>query len=109
MKYEVEKTSEKEKTIKRLKDCWHEIITSRGSDKVARCEHCDYGKFELKWYCPKSPDHICHWKSMFDYPSGLRYVFSINGEKIYLKDKSYKGNYESPDYCIFCGEPEERK
>ena len=43
----------------------------------ARCIVC--GQTADPWYCPKSPDHVCHYD---------------------------RGNL---DQCDFCGEPEERK
>jgi len=111
MKYKIIPMSEKEKTLKSLRgECWHEIV-KRGEFGGVRCINCDHwgdkqGK-SLGWFCPNSPDHICHYKSVYDYPSGLRYVISINGEKIILKN--YSGKHESLDWCIFCDEPEERK
>jgi len=109
MKYTIEKISPKEKTIKILKDgCWHEIVEV-GDYGGSRCKLCSY-RVALMWYCPDSPDHVCHYFTMSDKLSQLYYVESINGERIFL-DKSYKkdGRRESEDSCIFCGDPEERK
>ena len=99
---------EKEKTLKFLRDeCWHEVI-ERGDYGGAECINCNGAgsSLELGWFCPTGPDHICHYFSRVD-ESGNRYIRSINREKIILED--HDGNYESSDYCLFCGQPEERK
>jgi len=122
-KYTVIPMPEKYKTIKSLKgDCWHEIV-ERGDVGGATCKKC--GNMRLfeetgrswGWYCPDSPDHQCHyeseqevWEKNGRIVRGKRFVWSINGEKIILEgytDEDRK--YESYDYCIFCGNPEERK
>jgi len=112
MKYKTESMPKTEKAKKILRgECWHEM-----KSKVyggAECKHCGYrggygktgGQF-LCWYCPKSPDHICHYFSKTD-KSGNKYVVSVNKEKIILK--CYNPDHESSDCCIFCGDPEERK
>jgi hypothetical protein len=118
MKYKVIPMTEKEKTKKLLRgDCWH-VIEERGPVGGARCVSCgdwmrDGNTFG--WYCPDSPDHQCHYFSQED-GKGNRFVESINGEKIILLKykvdvKGYVngGSRESYDWCIFCGEPEERK
>ena len=107
MKYTVIPMPEKEKTLKALRgECWHEII-EHGCGRAV-CINCEDGRSwnDWNWYCPKSPDHICHYYSTVDH-NGERYVGSINGEKIVLED--YDGKYETSDQCIFCGQPEERK
>lgn len=70
----------------------------------AWCEVCGE---HFGWYCPKSPDHGCHY-------------FSDNGI-VTLNDgttmqcppdedgEPYSGDYETDDCCIFCGAPNERK
>ena len=110
---------EKEKTLRALKSiCWHEI-EERGDYGGANCINCSnpqsWDLFEWTWYCPDSPDHQCHYFSEVD-ENGKRFVMSINGEKILLLNyKTDKNGYvnggarESKDYCIFCGDPEERK
>jgi len=110
MKYIVIQMPEKERTLKALRgECWHEIV-ERGEFGGAICKNCEDGRswnlFEWPWYCPKSPDHVCHYFSRFDH-KGERYVGSVNGEKIIFED--YDGSYETSDQCIFCGQPEERK
>jgi hypothetical protein len=66
-------------------ECEHRIIQHKYSpnspfDGLAVCEICD--KY-FGWYCPDSPDHKCEYKQA-------------------------DGSYDY-DYCIYCGEPEERK
>lgn len=107
--YRVIPMPEKEKTLKILRGkCWHEIV-KRGEFGGAICKNCEDGRswnlFKFGWYCPESPDHICHYYSDLD--EDERYVDSINGERIVLED--YDGKYETSDQCIFCGQPEERK
>ena len=74
----------------------------------AVCEIC--GSL-FGWYCPKSPDHACHYFSEEE-DDGRHYVRLIDGTKCYLPDsytKQKKHEDESDDWCIFCGQPEERK
>jgi len=53
--------------------CRHNIIKTSAGD--ARCDIC--GTY-FGWWCPKSSDHLCHYK-------------------------------EPDEWCIYCGQPEERK
>jgi hypothetical protein len=112
-------TSGKEdSTVKRAKKllldgrCYHEIKLQKpdsdGYYGSARCAHCNAFGFE-DWYCPKSPDHVCHYFSESD--GSRRYVEDINGEKIYLSKKhtDEDAQYETDDVCLFCGNPLERK
>ncbi len=98
--------------------CWHEIVrrsrapSSDGPDG-ARCVNCgDWGEIgqDFGWYCEDSPDHLCHYFSTYDYDKRRCSVKSVNGEVIYLSKKHTRSKIqESRDWCIFCGEPEERK
>lgn len=83
--------------------CTHEnVIKDSESGKCADCG------IDTGWYCPKSPDHTCHYYSEKK-PDGY-YVRLITGKahKIvkYSKDKHEN---EEEDWCIFCGQPDERK
>lgn len=65
--------------------------------------HRDYG-----WRCKNSPDGICHY---FTQPNGIS-VNLINGNidnVQFKKSDNYDPEYESYDWCVYCGMPEERK
>lgn len=70
------------------------------------------------WYCPRSPDHTCHYESIGVGPEG--------DQEFYVRSRKQKGvRYwlpfyyaqavqdgmivENEDECIYCGRPEERK
>lgn len=55
----------------------HKHVWGDGGGGIATCQTCDH--MGPEWYCPKSPDHLCHYE---------------------------KGDM---DQCDFCGQPEERK
>jgi len=57
------------------------------------------------WYCIKSPDHTCHYRST----NGK--IELIDGTMIDRPKSKYSPDpeYENEDSCIFCGLPEERK
>jgi len=110
MRYKIERMSKTERAKMALFDkCYHEIVKC-GDSGGAECIHChptQSGAVRAwDWYCPDSPDHVCHYFSKTD-KSGNKYVVSINGEKIILK--GYNPYRESDDWCIFCGNPDERK
>lgn len=77
------------------------IKRSHDSCVCIDCEK-DFG-----WWCPDSPDHMCYYfnDGQID---GRYYVTLLNGEK-YLLPENYDGDNESDDWCIFCGQPKERK
>jgi hypothetical protein len=54
------------------------------------------------WYCPDSPDHVCHYYSQ----DGK--ITLVDGTEIPVPEGHDKIG-ESDDWCIFCGEPDERK
>lgn len=116
MKYELIQLSDKEKTKRALKGiCWHDI-EERGDYGGARCIHCgNYEEFPdgkgrpWGWYCPDSPDHQCSYHAERD-ENGKYFVWTINGEKVFLPKYTVEdAKHESDDWCIFCGQPEERK
>jgi hypothetical protein len=94
--------------------CWHEIALQVPDDDdsygFAHCEHCDEFRFEMFWYCPSSPDHLCHYKSSWSIAREKYFIENVNEEKVYLENYSEEQhNCETSDHCIFCGQPEERK
>jgi hypothetical protein len=109
------------KKAKRLLEgkCWHEIDhrLDRDGDHIdeedfgfAHCKHCDEFRFEMRWYCPSSPDHLCHYHSEWSIAKEKFFVETVNEEKVYLENYTEeKHKYETSDHCIFCGQPEERK
>jgi hypothetical protein len=89
-----------------LAQCQHEIKIPSARDLKhysgsAICIICgeDFG-----WYCPKSPDHICYYRSESD---GWTVILR-NGTKVTLNEHS-DPEYQTDDCCLFCGAPEERK
>lgn len=54
------------------------------------------------WDCPESLDKVCHYYSV----NGM--VKLNNGKEVKMPE-SHDPTMESEDWCIFCGEPEERK
>lgn len=89
----------------------HDCVVPEKRDEFgfAECELCGE---QLGWYCPDSPDHICHYYSedkIFKDEVILLKIRLINDE-IYLKTANEHYNmFESRDECLFCGEPDERK
>ena len=99
-KRRIEQLREKVREIQQLlgelkEDCSHKIEKRYSS---AYCSICgeDFG-----WWCPDSPDHVCH------YYSEDGEVSLIDGTKV--KKPKDASEDESDDWCIFCGDPEERK
>ena len=84
-------------------DCKHNIFKRDiASDCTsAVCLVCgeDFG-----WWCPKSPDHLCHYYS----ENGK--IELQDGTKVDRpKDAPVSVKYETDDCCLFCHDPEERK
>lgn len=82
--------------------CKHEKLSKSGES--ARCE-C--GKY-LGWWCPSSPDNECHYYSQ---EKDGKFVLTLrNGQEHVIADYSKNmHDNEEEDWCIFCGQPEERK
>ena len=78
-------------------ECDHSIINSH---EVAVCEICQK---RFSWYCPDSPDHLCYY-----FVEKGNVVTLSNGEVI-SAPSTHDSEYESYDWCMFCGDPEERK
>jgi hypothetical protein len=55
------------------------------------------------WWCPDSPDNACHYFTM---PDGG--VLDINNNRIEVPEGHDYSN-EEYDWCIYCGQPDERK
>ncbi len=68
----------------------------------ARCAVCD-GTFE-EFYCPKSPDHLCHYQA--DDPEAEAPVLTLLDETTIPYPRPH-GSYD--EFCVYCGEPDERK
>jgi hypothetical protein len=87
--------------------CPHIIVAdSPGEEHTgAHCKICGrhYG-----WYCYKSKDHLCHYWTDRD-REGYLYVKLADGDTDYDLPKDYDAALHNQEYCIFCGEPEERK
>ena len=86
----------------------HVCVIPEKSAPSTRYGYEDWGSAQCKcgkyhgWYCPKSPDHRC-------------YYFTQAG-KVLMKDGTLEDpppehdtDYESDDWCVFCGSPDERK
>ena len=75
--------------------CAHTLSKSA---EWALCEVCEK---DLGWKCDKSPDGVCHYFSINGF------IEMINGEMVPVPDDYYAE--DEGDYCIFCGDYEERK
>lgn len=78
------------------KSCKHNI---KKSGESASCSLC--GKY-FGWYCTESKDKCCH------YFSNDGKVELITGELVEVP-KHHEQYNEDYDWCIYCGDPEERK
>jgi len=85
--------------------CKHSIIKEGLDDPDAVCEVCGT---KFGWWCPDSPDHACHYYSYHD--KGKRVVLLIDETDYIIPEKtSPLPDNEDSNFCLFCGEPEERK
>jgi hypothetical protein len=85
-----------------------------GKGMSAQCQDCGstYG-----WRCEGSPDSECHYYSrpglppMGDEDPHDEQVFyvTLRGGKMHPLPEAYNPMNESYDWCIFCGEPEDRQ
>lgn len=88
-----------EKKIKsHIRDCHHKVDPNY--KHYVKCAICD--EFLSHWHCDKSPDGCCH------YYSDDGEVALVDGTKHQLPE-DHDIKFESDEFCIFCGEPEERK
>ena len=67
--------------------------------ECATCRIC--GKYH-GWRCLKSPDEVCH------YFTTQGKVKLINKQTVNVPE-GHDSEYESYDWCVFCGNPQERK
>lgn len=85
--------------------CKHINIKQEGDSQL--CVACE--EHTGNWWCPKSPDHHCYYYSHHaTYKEDRRVVFLQDGREFGLSKDHNKDN-ESEDWCIFCGQPDERK
>ncbi len=54
--------------------------------------------------CPKSPDHLCHYQA--DDPEAEAPVLTLLDETTIPYPRPH-GSYD--EFCVYCGEPDERK
>ena len=114
------------------KNCCHVVKRQTHVDKYgwwepAQCAICD-SILEKGWYCPDSPDLICHYFSVTE-DDGSETVMLLDGNEVPCpKSRCYDCDpcnmkprdvclnpgvpdqeYQSEDWCLYCGHPEERK
>lgn len=79
--------------------CDHALVEE--SCDSLRCAVCQ--KY-FGWYCPESPDKTCHY---FTNENGL---IELMNRELVRPGKEWPGKkFESDDFCVFCGHPDERK
>lgn len=74
------------------------IIIQRGESAINAVTGYHYG-----WYCPDSPDHLCY------YTTNSEGKIQLHDGTIVNAPEGHDPKYESYDFCIYCGDPEERK
>lgn len=88
-------------------DCKHTIVQTK-SYGGAYCKDCNtnYG-----WWCPDSPDHLCHYHTheVEGYLLTARAVELVDDTEYIIHDYQGDPKYENADDCVFCHEPDERK
>ncbi len=86
--------------------CIHEFDHD-GVFSSAICEMC---KENFGWYCPKSPDAVCHYGGEVVNDD---FLLLIDGRRVQAPklqfDEIGGEPYWEEDWCIYCGAPEERK
>lgn len=87
-----------------LKTCDHTIV--KGKYGGAECTEC--GK-DFGWWCPNSPDHVCHYPNEIIPTRGV--IKLINGTYYHTDITMYYRQLVevNNDNCIHCGQPAERK
>lgn len=110
--------------LEEIKDYESQIEVLKNKIKVLR-DSCDHklnfnstctlcSKDFYGWYCKHSPDNLCHYyaHSSKDDDKKYVYLYGNSSNKSFLSEEIMvnieKWGY-SEDWCIFCGEPEERK
>ena len=122
----------KEKLKRATRNCPHVIYrvgwmpTTKSDPEDSDCDSasCAVCGSDLGWWCPKSPDHTCHYFSIgsmrgscygsehledtpFTY--GMVYLRSGEGFGRFVRPPEHDMERESRDRCLWCGEPDERK
>lgn len=73
-----------------------------------QCEKCkeDLGG----WYCPDSPDHLCHYFSQKN-RAGEDVIYLLDGTEVNMKsiNPEHQVKFETDDDCVYCHDPRERK
>lgn len=93
------------------KHCPHQLTEFKltNDSSIAKCEQCDS---ELGWWCPDSPDRICHYYTEMgkDDFEGRRVVELYNKTQVQYAHKPGQSiDSESEDACLYCGKPTKRK
>lgn len=83
------------------KECSHLI---EEVDGWASCVICSLG---FGWYCPDSPDHVCHYFTEKNTLVAGKVALIPAG--FALPTQEIDPEYETEDKCLFCGNPDERK
>lgn len=94
-------------------NCKHNLIQFGAEPKFnhegsARCEDCDR---YFGWWCPKSPDNMCHYHTykVEGFLLTARAVELVDGTEHILEDYDGEPRFETDDDCLFCHDPDERK
>lgn len=96
-KWQIAEAKSRHETL--ICDCCHFVELRTEPYRFAYCAICGNC---FRWYCPDSPDHTCHYKS-----HGGR-VVRIDGI-VETVPVGHDATNECGEWCIFCGEPYERK
>lgn len=95
------------------RNCKHIIIEvgaepQYGWHGSALCEDCDV---DFGWWCPNSPDHVCHYitHEIEGYLLTARAVELVDGTEHIIHDYQGDPEYENYDNCVFCHDPDERE
>lgn len=94
-------------------NCKHKLIQFGATPKFkhegsAKCEDCD--RF-FGWWCPNSPDKMCHYQTyeIQGFLLNARAVELVDGTEHIIYNYDVNPEYENDDDCLFCHEPDERK
>jgi hypothetical protein len=88
-------------------NCKHDGKIGKADYDAPQCKQCQ--KVFSSWYCPNSPDHNCHYYS--HKVKGGFAITLVSGKEFKIEHKYTLQDHENEeeDWCIFCGQPEERK
>ncbi len=106
-------TEIQQKIWKIERNCKHNIEQVGANPKFncegfAECQDCNS---HFGWWCPNSPDHICHYftHEVEAFLIKARAVELVDGAEHIIHDYQGDPEYETDDVCVFCHEHEERK